>query len=446
MRRIKYAVRIGCACLLIFTAAGLVQSYNGANVNAFNNAAEIPDSQRNTYVEERQNTTVITTQGNKNPDNGIIVAFHPDGTVQYYNSTYDNYFDVDPVADTESSVSYVASERLAPSACNGKTCFLNVVEVTNLTTGSTVRLYSHIADGSWHDVDIVDSDRLLIADITADQVFIKNISSGIREWTWDAQSDFQISSGGVYPGDWTHVNDVEQLSDGRIMISLRNHDQVLFINQSSGEIDDALGQDDSHRILYEQHNPDYIKNSDGNSSVLVADSENNRIVEYSHRRGDWERIYQWSSERVQWPRDADRLPNGHTLITDSNGDRVIEINNQGEVVWSVSVVLPYEAERLETGPESSNAPTATEANLTTRDPSVLQPQETSGGVSIQSSVRSLIPGPIVNGIVFIIPPWMSFSDLLNIAISVFGLGVLIVCELRWSKIEINISSPVQITK
>jgi hypothetical protein len=74
-------------------------------------------------------------------------------------------------------------------------------------------------------------------------------------------------------------------------------------------------------LFYEQHNPDYIPEERGGPAVLVADSENGRVVEYGRTPGNgtpvtdgtWERTWQWRDGRLQWPRDADRLPNGGWL-------------------------------------------------------------------------------------------------------------------------------------
>ncbi|ERG90009.1 MAG: hypothetical protein J07HQW1_00022, partial [Haloquadratum walsbyi J07HQW1] len=84
----------------------------------------------------------------------------------------------------------------------------------------------------------------------------------------------------------------------------------------------------------------------------------NRIVEYQRVNNTWLRTWTWGEGLLSWPRDADRLPNGNTLITDSNGGRVIEVNKQGNIVWSVEMTTPYEAERLGTGDESSGGQSA----------------------------------------------------------------------------------------
>ncbi len=64
---------------------------------------------------------------------------------------------------------------------------------------------------------------------------------------------------------------------------------------------------------------------------------------------------------LSWPRDADRLPNGNTLITDSRAvpvTRVIEINSGGDLVWEFEVPITfgnlfYESDRLNVPPSIS---------------------------------------------------------------------------------------------
>ncbi|MFC7195040.1 hypothetical protein ACFQL4_10875 [Halosimplex aquaticum] len=151
-------------------------------------------------------------------------------------------------------------------------------------------------------------------------MFVLNTTTKEIEWEWEAQTDFPLSGGGPYPNDWTHVNDIEVLPDGRFMVSLRNQDQVVFLKQGTGLLENqTLGAEDDHDVLYEQHNPDFIPAERGGPAVLVADSENDRVVEYQREGGNWTRTWKWSDGTVDWPRDADRLPNGNTLIVDSNG-------------------------------------------------------------------------------------------------------------------------------
>ncbi len=70
------------------------------------------------------------------------------------------------------------------------------------------------------------------------------------------------------------------------------------------------------------------------------------------------------SGNLSWPRDADRLPNGNTLVTDTLNHRVIEVTPTGEVVWEYYATWgPYDAERVAAG-DGSNGPTIAEQNAT----------------------------------------------------------------------------------
>jgi hypothetical protein len=292
---------------------------------------------------------------------------------------------------------------------------------------------------------MIDDSTFVVADIGGNRVFVLNTSSGLVEWGWDARNDFSIQSGGTYPFDWTHLNDVEVLDDGRIMVSLRNQDQVVFLDRQSGLQENwTLGEDDNHTILYEQHNPDYIPAERGGPAVLVADSEKGRVVEYQRRSGEWKQTWMWTDTSMQWPRDADRLPNGHTLIVDSNGNRVFEIDEQGDIVWEMRINTPYDAERLGTGDESAGGASAERLGLrsrgeapaaTTAGDGAEAGGETVGGFVgwIRSWVvlplKKALPSLVVNSLLFVLPPWIALREL----VALLGL---IVVGILWPPLEI----------
>jgi len=81
---------------------------------------------------------------------------------------------------------------------------------------------------------------------------------------------------------------------------------------------------------------------------MIANSEQNQVIEVGPA-GEIVWSYGGGGE-LDWPRDADRLANGNTLITDSRHGRVIEIDPAGAIVWSFEgLALPYEADRLPDG-------------------------------------------------------------------------------------------------
>jgi hypothetical protein len=127
-------------------------------------------------------------------------------------------------------------------------------------------------------------------------------------------------------------------------------------------------------------------------AVLVGVRDNDRVVEL-HRTDQGEWAVAWSVKQVagvalQWPRDADRLSNGHTLLTDTLNRRIVEIDTGGEVVWSTRTsFIPYEADRLPAG-ELVGAPRA--------DAEPGSPVSPSSGVPVLSDLlvllRAVLPG------------------------------------------------------
>jgi hypothetical protein len=387
--------------------------------------------------------TVVATQGfYVSDERAELLAVTRNGSVVYYNDTYRVYFDVDPVDDGRYTVEYVAAKHYNGTACSAfeaDHCTRNVVERVNLTTGETTTVYERLTpriySARWHDADRINDTHIAVADIVNDRVYVANTRTDEITWQWNASEDFSRESGGK-KGDWTHVNDVEVLEDGRLMASLRNQDQVVFLDPGRG-LNEALtlGSDGDHDTLYEQHNPDLLRGPSGRPSVLVADSENNRILEYRRSDGTWNRTWRWRDAELQWPRDADRLPNGNTLVVDTHGDRVVEVGPRDRVRWSLSVGMPYDVERLGTGDESSG-PVADRRLAAARNATADSPSDTENGpgplvgasADLWLSLKSLAPPVVVNGLLYAAPQWVHFSDL------AFA-GVFLLTGLAWTGLE-----------
>lgn len=339
-------------------------------------------------VEGQRNATTVISSHTFGDQPSRLIAVR-NGEVVFEDTSHDQYFDVDPLSNTSQTVEYVAIDRVRRDGTGAERIGWYR---HNLSTDRSelrwqytvphdqVRRYDYgsgMTTYRLHDIDRVNATHLAVADIHHDSVYIVNERTGERTYQWNASKYWSPETGGPHY-DWTHMNDVEVLEDGRIMASPRNHDAIVFIEPESGiQATWQLGSDGNHSRLYEQHNPDYITTGD-NPAVLVADSQNNRIVEFSRQSGAWRQTWEWSKKQFWWPRDADRLPNGNTLIAETNGNSILEVNKAGDVVWKVTVGRPYDAERLGTGDES-RGPTAQQANLSSRGSgSVLLPKARNG--------------------------------------------------------------------
>jgi len=262
---------------------------------------------------------------------------------QYDEQTFGEtwFYDVDPLAD---------GNLLATTARDGETFVFEY----DPETGERVWTEQFGIEDT-HDADLLPNGDLVVANmrettdgVADDGVFVYNRTTGERTWEWRFRDHYDESTDGGYDDDWTHVNDVDYLGGDRFLLSPRNFDQAVVVNRSTDEIELRLGSDEEYGTLHEQHNPDYLTSADGAPTLLVADSENDRIVEYERREEGWTRTWTVGvGGALNWPRDADRLPNGNTLVTDSLNHRVIEITPTGEIVWEYYVTWgPYDAERV----------------------------------------------------------------------------------------------------
>ncbi|WP_226006669.1 aryl-sulfate sulfotransferase [Natrinema salinisoli] len=429
-------LRVAFVVVLVLSAA-VVATASSDEISTASRAA-VPDAP------PTENHTVVTESGRA----GTITAYAPDGEVLYYNNTRTKYFDADPVAGDPLTVEYTATDTIHTEGptCSEPPCALNVIERVDLETGEVEVVYERYdykeTAGEWHDADRINETHVVVADIVADQVFVVNTETEVVEWLWDAQSEFPVEEGGPYPEDWAHINDVEYIEEGemegRIMASLRNQDQVVFLDRQQGLLENwTLGAEDDYDTQYEQHNPDYIPESRGGPAVVVADSENGRVQEFQREDGEWTRTWEWSDDRMQWPRDADRLPNGNTLITDTHGNRVIEVNQSGEIVWQVESTLPYEAERLETGAESEGGRSAQALGLESRTAAESDDGDDGGPLGVDpvgvvtNLIETLLPHRIYNALFFVAPVWMGATEFVAIGVALLTGVIWAGLELRW---------------
>jgi hypothetical protein len=321
---------------------------------------------------------------------GAGPGFHETGNVQLLNGSgmewqqavADSYFEAEQLPDGNVVVAFISDGYEAcgdfesPCPRTGYRILdpddgFEVVEEYTFPVRSKTNSETHavdpLPDGGFALVDM-DRERLLV------------VEDGEVAWEWSASSFYEAPPDPTRV-DWLHMNDVEYLGEDRFMVSVRNANQIVIVERGEGVVEvvnedrgeaseetcrqpgELTDYDDDGEvrcgdpgIIHRQHNPHWL----GDGGVLVADSENDRVVELARTDDGWEPV--WSLERagsldLHWPRDADRLPNGNTLVTDTFNKRVVEVTGNGTVVWGTSVEdVPYEADRLPSG-EQVGVPT-----------------------------------------------------------------------------------------
>ncbi|WP_227132450.1 arylsulfotransferase family protein [Halorubellus salinus] len=374
MRRRSVIVALCCLCV----AAPVVLTASAATVAPTTSVTpDAPNPCVGTMERAANGLTVVSVQGMRFGDDGgkrkaRLVALGPRGEIEWVHHRQGNVwgYDVDPLED--GTLFVTATTNLDDGDDRGETVFYKL----DPETGDVV--WEETADFlDTHDADLVSDTEILVANMRAtegvdgnrDRLLVYNRTTDEITWQWQFRDHYsrEADVGGNYSEDWTHVNDVDAVNETHYLASPRNFDMVVLVNRTSGEVVWELGEPNSGDVMLKQHNPVYYESENGTPTVVVADSENNRIVEYARRDGDWQRTWRvGNSSSLSWPRDADRLPNGNTLVGDSSNNRVLEVTPDGEVVWEVYTPwLVYDVERVPYGDEAGG-PTIADQDATGR--------------------------------------------------------------------------------
>ena len=334
----------------------------------------------------------IGTQGDETPRTLVgsqgLDSWHEGGSVflldgherAWSEKSADSYFDVTMREDGTVLAGFMHSgyeEGCAPypSPCT-KTGF-RVIDPDANGGPEVVREYAFPVrsktNSEVHDVEELSSGEFLMTDMDAERIF--TVKDGEETWAWNASSFYEAPADPT-KRDWLHINDVDVINESHYLVSVRNANQLVVVERGAGvtevinadddasdesclvrgsQLVDANGDGDVRcgdpEVLDHQHNPQWLDSG----AVLVADSDNDRVVEL-HRNGttgEWEPAWTLTTAEgvsLNWPRDADRLSNGNTLVTDTNNARLLEVTQNGTVVWSHKTPgIPYEAERLPEG-------------------------------------------------------------------------------------------------
>ena len=173
--------------------------------------------------------------------------------------------------------------------------------------------------------------------------------TGEAVWEWrswehlDPESDGHTAPGDAR-NDWTGGNAVMETPDGDILLSMRQTSTVVRIDRQTGEITWKLGAPplagqhaptplpNGHLLLLDNgpYRPDQAVAAGGTpfpfSRVLELDPTTNAIV-WEFR----EAVPQYFFAPGQG--NAQRLPNGNTLVNEGFFGRLFEVTPEGDVVW-----------------------------------------------------------------------------------------------------------------
>lgn len=187
----------------------------------------------------------------------------------------------------------------------------------------SVTTREHIEDGS-HLID----DHVVLLDAEGEELKRASLLESFeRSEDW---STWLLDGRLAAAPDIFHSNSVEVVSiepELRVLLSVRSLDALVFLNIDRGIVERVL-TGSWHR----QHEARLVE-----ADILLFDNlglgDRSRVIEVDASSGD-----------IVWSFEADgfyskgagaqqRLPNGNTLITESDGGRLLEVTRSGEIVW-----------------------------------------------------------------------------------------------------------------
>src|SRR5713101_7705899 len=143
--------------------------------------------------------------------------------------------------------------------------------------------------------------------------------------------------------EWTHGNAVMELPDGNLLVSFRDISTIIRIERRTGQILWKMGAPPlsgqhapiplpNGNILIFDNGPHRLDESFAFSRVIEVNSRTSEIV-WKYEEGIPSNFF---SPRIS---NAQRLPNGNTLVNDGWFGRFFEVTSDGDVVWEY--VNPY---------------------------------------------------------------------------------------------------------
>ncbi|MDD2666886.1 MAG: hypothetical protein PHI74_07865, partial [Methanocellales archaeon] len=141
-----------------------------------------------------------------------------------------------------------------------------------------------------------------------------------------------------YTGGWPQA--AHRLSNGNTLISDFDEDFYPFVKEVAP--DGTIVWQYSTGL----NNPiDADRLPDGNTLITDWGDEYPFVIEVAPNGTI---VWEYSTG-LFWPSEADRLPNGNTLISDTDNSRVIEVAPDGTIVWQYSGANAFDADRLPDG-------------------------------------------------------------------------------------------------
>ncbi len=199
-------------------------------------------------------------------------------------------------------------------------------------------LWQHIDNQMSHDIDRLNNGNTLYVQGWVDKGekhVVEVDGEGNEVWSWDGMGDYNKKpfSKHNFQG-WIHVNAVTRTGDGNTFISLRNFNRFIQVNKNGELVREKIFGGKKGKLLKKKigpHDPEVLSNG----NILVPLTAVNKVIEVGSEGKVWEYNDPIGRKPSTSIRDANRLPNGNTLIAKYN--KIVELDKNGNIVWELVV-------------------------------------------------------------------------------------------------------------
>jgi len=235
-------------------------------------------------------------------------------------------------------------------------------DVQRLENGNTLVLFSEPVPKEYRK-KIKNPERRSASQIMSDLVLeVTPDKEVVWEWHMYEHLDINLCCQICGPGDWSHTNTVQALPEnrhydsgdkrfkpGNMLLSPRNLGFIFIIDKDSKEIVWKYSGN-YEGGLAGQHEPHMIeKGLPGEGNILIFDNGAPPMRSLSHTGRSFVLEIDPATNKIVWKYEngekfhsafrsnAQRLPNGNTLICESEGPRIFEVTVENEIVWEHAI-------------------------------------------------------------------------------------------------------------
>ena len=242
---------------------------------------------------------------------------------------------------------------------SGRTVWSGPLQPPLSVTGSFHHHFAKLPNGNYLGV------RSLQIGFVVGDVVVELDRNHKEVWTWNVfahlRPDTRKDDGSNFLYSWTHINAlVPDLENDTLYLNARNINTIFKVRRSTGQILWAFGRDGEFAADPEAQYP-WFEQPHGlerlpNGNLIMYDNGLlkrgfSRAVEYAIDEQSRTSRIVWQyrgGTRGRWFvnywGDADRLPNGNTLITAGTwkqgaNSRILEVTPKGELVWELELPI-----------------------------------------------------------------------------------------------------------